>query len=130
MDAKYETGPGFERKKRTSTLGVDWTVAGPHSIEAQWAHAWDTKGNDTGGGLLGTANLGGNGGVSIAGSDTGGDAISIAYRYRFSKRTSIKLGYIHVDNDTNTNTYRVGNTASVARGENSSAVAFHIRHRF
>lgn len=130
LDAKYETGPGLERKKKTATVGVDWTVAGPHSIEAQYAWAGDTKGNDTAGAGFVAGNLGGNGGVSRSGSDTGGDAISIAYRYRFSKRTSIKLGYIHVDNDNNTTTYRVGNTASVKAGENSSAVAFHIRHRF
>lgn len=125
LDAKYETGLGLERKKRTATVGVDWAIAGPHSIEAQYAWAGDTKGNDT----LGV-NLGGNGGVSASGSDTGGDAISIAYRYRFSKRTSIKFGYVTVDNDTNANTYRVGNTASVVAGERSSAFAFHIRHRF
>lgn len=125
LDAKYETGVGLERKKRTATVGVEWNFAGPHSLEAQYAWAGDTKGNDTAGAVLG-----GNGGVSASGSDTGGDAISIAYRYRFSKRTSIKFGYVRVDNDTNTNTYRVGNTASVIAGEDSSAFAFHIRHRF
>ena len=56
--------------------------------------------------------------------------MSIAYRYAFSKRTSIKLGYVSVSNDDNTSAYRIGNTASVANGENSSAYAFHIRHRF
>jgi predicted porin len=125
LDAKYETGPGLERKKKTATVGVEWALAGPHSIEAQYAWAGDTKGNDTAGVVLG-----GNGGVSASGSDTGGDAISIAYRYRFSKRTSIKLGYVTVDNDSAATTYRVGNTASVRAGERSSAVAFHIRHRF
>lgn len=71
-----------------------------------------------------------NGGVAATGPSTGGDAISIAYKYSFSKRTSIKFGYVTVDNDTNTNTYRIGNTAAVVNGEESSAFAFHIRHRF
>lgn len=129
LDSKYETLPGQELKKRTATIGVDWTVAGPHSVEAQYAWADKSKGNSTVG-------IGGNGGsaapcpAGVCRDDTGGDAISIAYRYRFSKRTSIKLGYITVDNDSNSNTYRVGNTASVTNGERSSAVAFHIRHRF
>jgi predicted porin len=130
LDAKYETGIGQELKKKTATVGVDWAVAGPHSIEAQYAWAGDSKGNSTVG-------IGGNGGATapcpggLCRSDTGGDALSIAYRYRFSKRTSIKLGYIQVDNDTNSTTYRVGNTATpVGAGEKSSAVAFHIRHRF
>jgi predicted porin len=123
LDAKYETLPGQELKKRTATVGVDWTIAGPHSLEAQYAWAGDSKGNST-------VAIGGNGGSAASGSDTGGDALSIAYRYRFSKRTSIKLGYIVVDNDTATSSYRVGNTAAVTAGEKSSAVAFHIRHRF
>jgi predicted porin len=123
LDAKYETTATTELKKRTATIGVDWTIAGPHSIEAQYGWAGDSKGNS----LVG---VGGGRGHAASGSDTGGDQISIAYRYRFSKRTSIKLGYVQVDNDANTTTYRVGNTASVTAGEKSSAVAFHIRHRF
>ena len=123
LDAKYETGIGQELKKRTATVGIDWAIAGPHSIEAQYAWAGDSKGNAL-------VAIGGNGGSEASGSDTGGDAISIAYRYRFSKRTSIKLGFVQVDNDTNSNSYRVGNTAAVTNGEKSSAVAFHIRHRF
>jgi predicted porin len=123
LDRKWETNPGQELKKKTATVGVEWAIAGPHGLEAQYAWAGDSKGNSTVG-------IGGNGGAAASGSDTGGDAISIAYTYAFSKRTRVKLGYIHVDNDNNSSSYRVGNTASVAPGENSSAVAFHISHRF
>jgi len=123
LDRKWETNPGQELKKKTATIGVEWAIAGPHGLEAQYAWAGDSKGNSTVG-------IGGNGGAAASGSDTGGDAISIAYTYAFSKRTRVKLGYIHVDNDNNSSSYRVGNTASVAPGENSSAVAFHISHRF
>ena len=126
IDSKYETLPGQELKKRTATVGIDWTVAGPHGIEALYAWAGDSKGNST----VGVA-TGANGGLNATGDDTGGDAISIAYRYRFSKRTQIKIGYVTVDNDANATTYRIGNTAGpAAPGERSSAVAFAIRHRF
>lgn len=130
LDAKYETAIGRERKKKTYTVGVAWNVAGPHNIEAQYAKAGDTKGNDTAAaGCVST--IGGNGGVSCSGGDTGGDAWSIAYRYNFSKRTSIKLGYVRVDNDANVRTYRIGNSASLTtNGENVDGYAFHIRHRF
>ncbi|MGQ0752270.1 MAG: porin, partial [Betaproteobacteria bacterium] len=129
LDAKFETGVGAELKKKTATVGIDWAIAGPHSIEAQYAWVGDSKGNST----VGIGGRGGHaapvqGGIGVG--DTGGDGFSVAYRYRFSKRTSIKLGYIRIENDTNTNTYRIGNTASVVAGENQSAVAFHIRHRF
>jgi predicted porin len=129
LQAKYETNPGQELKKKTATIGVEWAIAGPHGLEAQYAWADDSKGNST-------VAIGGNGGASapcpggICRDDTGGDAISIAYTYAFSKRTRIKLGYIHVDNDNNSTAYRVGNTAAVAAGENSSAIAFHISHKF
>lgn len=115
--------------RTTWTLGADWKLGGPHSIEAQYANADDSKGNSTvgiGGGGGSAAPI--QGGVAVGG--TGGDAISIAYRYAFSKNTSIKFGYVQVDNDTNTNAYKIGNTAPVVNGEESSAFAFHIRHRF
>jgi predicted porin len=123
LDTKYETLPGQELKKRTATVGVEWAIAGPHAIHAQYGWAGDSKGNSTVG-------VGGARGHAASGPDTGGDQFSIAYQYRFSKRTSIKLGYVHVDNDSATTTYRIGNSAGVTAGEDSSAVAFLIRHRF
>ena len=129
LDAKFETGIGTELKKKTATIGVEWAIAGPHNIEAQYVWVDDSKGNSA----TGIGGRGGHaapiqGGVAVGG--TGGDGISIAYRYNFSKRTSIKLGYVRIENDSNTNTYRNGNTASVVNGEDMSAWAFHIRHRF
>src|SRR5690606_9517322 len=113
LDAKYETGPGQELKKKTWTLGVDWAVAGPHTVSLQYAKANDSKGNSDRG--VGT----GNGRVEASGGDTGGDAWSLGYQYAFSKRTTIKLGYVRVDNDSNTSAYRVGNSAAhMDDGEN------------
>jgi predicted porin len=129
LDAKYETNPGQELKKKTWTLGVDWRIAGPHSVQAQYASAGDSKGNST----VGVA-TGSNGGLNASGGDTGGEAYSISYAYAFSKRTRIKLGYVYVDNDSNANTYRIGNSARDATatglGASSKGYAFHISHSF
>lgn len=125
LDAKYEMGAGTELKKRTWTLGAEWAIQGPHALAVQYAKAGDSKGN-----APTAAQIGGNGGVEASGSDTGGDAWSLAYRYSFSKRTSLRLAYVRVDNDRNANTYRIGNTASVRNGEDSSSYAFRIVHRF
>ena len=141
LERKWETAPGRELKKKTTTLGAEWNVSGPHSIEAQWAHAWDSKGNS----LLG---IGGNGGANapraivggqeVGVSDTGADAFSIAYRYAFSKRTSIKFAYVVVDNDSNSTSARIGGSAGLlppqgstnAGGQNLDGFAFKIFHRF
>jgi predicted porin len=124
MDMKYETGPGQELKKKTWSLGVDWMVAGPHTVSAQYSKAGDSKGNSDRG-------ISGNGGAAPSGGDTGGDAWSLAYQYAFSKRTTLKLGYVSVDNDSNTNSYRIGNTAaSLDTGTSSDGWAFLVKHNF
>jgi predicted porin len=132
LDAKYETAPTTTLKKKTWTVGVDWNVAGPHSIQAQYAKAGDSKGNSSGAACaLGGCGIGGNGGVEASGPDTGGDAWTIGYRYNFSKRTWVKIAYVRVDNDRLSNSYRIGNTASgLADGENVDSFAFRIGHRF
>jgi hypothetical protein len=140
LDARWETGTATDVKKRTYTIGVDWALSGPHSIQAQYAHATDCKGTS----LVG---IGGNGGCAapstlVAGvatprGDTGGTAMSIAYSYAFSKRTRVKVGYVRVDNDNNSNSYRIGNSAALiaggapsAAGQNVDGYAFHISHTF
>jgi predicted porin len=130
LDATYEMGAGLSMDKRTWTLGADWNVSGPHSIMAQYAYADDTKGNST-------VSIGGNGGITAPmvnattpRTDTGGKAFSIGYQYAFSKRTSVKIAYVRVDNDTNTAVYRIGNTATVNAGDNNDSYGFLIRHRF
>ena len=75
--------------------------------------------------------IGGNGGAAPSGSKTGGDAWSLAYQYAFSKRTTVKLGYVRVDNDSNTNTYRIGNTGALLDpGEAVDGWAFLVKHNF
>jgi predicted porin len=127
LDAEYEGLPGQEAKRKSWTVGVDWRIAGPHSLQAQYADAGDVKGNST----VGIAQ-GANGGLDPSGGGTGGNAYSISYSYSFSKRTRLKLGYVYVDPDGNNSTFRVGNSARdpAARGSSSSGYAFHISHSF
>jgi predicted porin len=123
-----------ELKQDTFSLGADWRIAGPHSVQAQWSHARDVKGDSL-------AGIGGNGGlaaprvlvggVEAARGETGGNAYSIAYSYAFSKRTRLKLGYVLVDNDDNTASYRIGNTAALlGNGQRVDGYAFHLSHSF
>ena len=121
LDTNYETGPGQSLGKKTWTLGVEWNVAGPHNIEAQYARAGDSTGNST------TAVQRND----VSGSNTGAKDYSIAYVYNFSKRTDIRLGYHRTSNDSNTLKYNIGNFAGVtAKGESSSAYAMYISHKF
>ena len=115
---------GGELKKDTATVGVEWAIAGPHEIHAQYAWAGKSKGDATVG-------LGGRGGAAAPGSGTGADAWSIAYQYAFSKRTTVKLGYTRVDNDSNSTSYYLGNAPRpLDAGENVDAWAFLIKHNF
>jgi predicted porin len=132
LDTEYETLAGQEAKRKTWTVGVDWRIAGPHSIQAQYANAGDVKGNST----VGVAQ-GANGGLDPSGGGTGGDAWSISYAYALSKRTRFKVGYVYVDPDSNATTFRIGNSArpvlpsaAAHAGSSSSGYAFHISHSF
>lgn len=128
LDAQYETAPGLETKKRTYTVGMDWTIAGPHGFEAQWVHAEDSKGN--GGAIQGTSRQGVAAPVvaGVARSDTGGDQFSIAYRHNLSKRTDARLIYTKIQNDNNS-FYALG-SATPNTGQDMSAFGFYVSHRF
>jgi len=124
LDRNWQTAPGRNLKKKTWTIGVDWAIAGPHSVQAQFAKAGDSKGNS----LVAINEAGGGGAAS--GPDTGAKDYEIAYSYAFSKRTRVKFGYHKTDNDNNA-AYKLGNVAGLlTRGDSQSAWAFHIQHRF
>jgi predicted porin len=135
LDATYETGPigaiaNTESDKQTYGIGVNWRLPGPHMVSAQYVKADDTGGNG--------GSIGGNGGVTGCNSggvincaDTGGDAWTFGYTYRFSKRTTVKLGYTRYDNDSRTRVYRIGNIGSLGtNGESSSAYAMLWKHNY
>jgi predicted porin len=142
---EFETAAGTQvrdLRQDTFTLGADWRIAGPHSIQGQWAHGNKVKGSSL-------AGIGGNGGlaaprvcsIALVGGvcngiesergDTGGDAFSISYAYAFSKRTRVKIGYVRVENDDNSASARIGNTANLtSNGQSVDGYAFHISHSF
>ena len=126
LKSEYETGGGDELRKKAWTVGADWNVAGPHTISLFYADIGDSKGNSDVG-------VGGssNGAHAASDNETGGHAWSLAYQYAFSKRTTVKIGYVRVDNDDNTSTYRVGNAARpLDDGAHTDGVALLVKHNF
>jgi predicted porin len=120
IDADYEMAPGVTLKKKNWNVGLDWAIAGPHGLEVGYTKAGDSKGNSPTG----------IGDVAASGSDTGADLIAVKYRYSFSKRTKVWLGYIRLDND-NAASYALGGTsAPVTPGENQNAFVFYAEHTF
>ena len=134
---EWETGTigtvaNTETKKDTYGIGVDWRLPGPHQLQFQYQNARDSKGNGR--------TIGGNGGamgcgVTIAGaiscSDTGAEQFSIAYQYHFSKRTTIKFGWVRLENDDRSNAVRTGNSpAGQPLGTDQDSYAFLIKHNF
>lgn len=127
LDAKYETGVGSTLKRRSWTVGVEWQVAGPHTLMAFYGQANDSKGNSTSG--IGdipapcTA-------VGVCRSDTGAKDFSITYMYSFSKRTQIAFAWHRTDNETNA-FYKIGSASTpLVGGENQDAYGMWISHRF
>jgi len=131
LDTKYETSPVAEVKKRNWQIGVDWNIAGPHSLLGAYVNAGDSKG--TLGATL-TGKVVGNGALAPVGPSTGADWWTIAYRYAFSKRTNVKFGYIRLDNDSNA-IYSLGGLKTIAAGSpqmgtTQSAWAMYAEHKF
>jgi predicted porin len=120
LDAKYETTPTTETKRKSWTLGVEWAISGPHGFQAFYGEADDAKGSAT-------VSVGD---IPAPGSNTGAKDWSLGYTYKFSKRTRVLLGYHVTDNDQNA-FYKNGNAnAPTVGGEKQSAWAFHIQHNF
>lgn len=128
MDRKWENNATQHSKKKTYTLGAQWTIAGPHQLHFSYGATGDTKGNAT----QGSANaIGGIGGAGLPGADTGYDAITLAYQYSFSKRTTAKIGWVRYDNDANSNSVRPYNAAaSIGNGQSFDSFALVMKHRF
>jgi predicted porin len=125
LDAKYETSSTTEIKKKNWLVGVDWKIAGPHSLHFGYVDAGDSKGSGTA--AAGIASIGD---IAPAGTSTGGKWYSIAYEYGFSKRTSARFGYVSVSNDTNAG-YTLGglSNAGVA-DQKQDAFVMYLQHNF
>jgi predicted porin len=125
MDRRWETATG-DVKKKTWTIGAEWTIAGPHELHIAYGWTGDSKGSSLTG-ISPTAQ----GGAAAPGSDTGYQAFTIGYQYAFSKRTTAKLGYTRMENDTNTSAIRANNSAVLlSDGQDTANWALVVRHRF
>jgi len=123
MDRRWETGAGLHTKNRTWTIGGEWTIAGPHQLHFAYGTTSDSKGN--GGGVAGV------GGAEAPGADTGYKAITLAYQYSFSKRTTAKFGWIRYDNDANSDQVRNYNVAALSgNGQALDSWSLVLKHRF
>ena len=63
---------GGDLKKDTATVGVEWAIAGPHEIHAQYAWAGKSKGN-------GDVGIGGRGGAAAPGSELTIEQVTVAH---------------------------------------------------
>jgi predicted porin len=125
LDAKYETSSTTEIKKKNWLVGVDWKIAGPHSLHFGYVEAGDSKGSGTA-----AAGIGSIGDVAPAGSETGGKWFSLAYEYGFSKRTSARFGYVQVKNDTNAGYALGGLSNGGVSDQKQSAIVMYLQHNF
>jgi len=127
LDAKYETGnvvvPGSELKRKSWNVGLDWAIAGPHGLEVGYTEADDSEGSCNASGCT-------IGNIAPSGDSTGAKLFQIKYRYSFSKRTSARIGYIKLKNDSNA-FYSLGGLAKPAsNGEDQDAIVLYLEHSF
>jgi len=133
LQTKYEQPLGTELKRKSWNIGVDWSIAGPHGLELGYTEADDTDGNSP-------FAIGDNaapcvivGGLCLDQSDTGAKLYAIKYRYKFSKRTIARVGYITLQNDTRA-LYSLGGLKSNIRpltgAEDQSAFVLYLEHYF
>jgi predicted porin len=127
-EQQYEQGAGNELKKKAWGLGADWDLSGPHSVGASFVNADDAKGSGPAPASIGTA---ANTNFNPLGS-TGAKLWQIYYGHAFSKRTTAKLAYVKLDNDSNAN-YTLGGvkvSAVAANNKDQNAFVLLVKHNF
>jgi predicted porin len=124
------------------TLGVDWTIVGPHGLRASYTKANDAKGSATNLAAAGAPSTN----TLLAGTyrpapcfgptvatascnNTGAYLAQIRYVYTFSKRTEFNLGYVLLHNDSAA-AYTLGGLVAPQVGTKQHAYAFSMRHTF
>lgn len=117
-----------EGKVNVWHVGIDWMFSGPHGVRASYSAAGDVKGNTTVG-------LGTNSGVRPAAvnngatGNTGAALYQIRYVHALSKRTEFTAGYVKIKNDRFAR-YPLGGLNNAAMGNDPSAIAIALDHRF
>jgi predicted porin len=105
-------------KAKGYALWLDWTIAGPHSIKAQYVVQDDPTGT-----------AGANVNTYTVGTDRGATVSTLVYSYAFSKRTSLYGAYNQLKNDANTNAFGLGQTSTTVGGT-QKAFGIGMRHSF
>jgi predicted porin len=129
-DTKYEVTNATETKVKGGALYGEFNLAGPHNLNVAWIQVRNVTGTATApvGPYAGPAAA--TCGV-VAGScatNTGADVTTIAYVYRFSKRTAGLIGYDQMKNKDNAR-FNMGKVASTWGGKQSS-VGMAVQHKF
>jgi predicted porin len=127
-EQKYELGAGNELKKKVWSIGADWDLSGPHSVGANFANADDTKGSGAAPASIGTS---ANTQYNVLGQ-TGAKMWQIYYGHAFSKRTTAKVAYVSLDNDSNAN-YTLGGvkaSAVATANKDQNAIVLLVKHNF
>jgi predicted porin len=130
LQTKYDQPLNTELKRKSWNIGLDWSIAGPHGLELGYTEADDTDGNSL-------AGIGDNAApciaVGVCPSDTGAKLYAVKYRYRFSKRTIARIGYITLQNDTRAR-YSLGglpaNIHPISGAQDQSAAVLYLEHYF
>jgi predicted porin len=126
-EQQYEIGAGSELKKKAWMIGADWSLAGPHSVGANYTQADSTKGSGLAPAAINASTVPFN-----AAGNTGANLFQIYYGHKFSKRTTAKLGYVRLDNDLNA-AYTLGGvktSAVAANNKDQNALVLLLKHKF
>ena len=117
---KYELGTAAGGNVDTDGMAfwVDWTIAGPHSVKAQYVIQNDPEGT-----------AGANVNTYTVGSDRGAEVMTLVYAYNFSKRTQLYAAYNQIKNDANTNAFTLGQTGTTVGGK-QTAIGMGMRYNF
>ena len=119
-----------EAKVSTWHIGMDWMISGPHGVRAAVSSANNMKGNSLAAigqrpAALNTAP----GVVGFISGDTGARLWQVRYVHQLSKRTELTLGYVKLKNDRFA-AYQLGGVSANGPGEDQSAFAMGMYHRF
>lgn len=122
----WDQGAGAELKKKAWTLGVDWDLNGPHSVGANYTAADDAKCSNAGCATISNV------AYNVAGN-TGADLFQIYYGHAFSKRTTAKIAYVNLKNDSNSR-YTLGgvktDTTATQTDRDQNAFVLLVKHNF
>ena len=128
LPAPFPVGSVGESRVRAWQVGMEWAIAGPHSIRAAYTRAGDVRGNGaaTVGGLRPAAGIG----------STGAKMYQARYFYALSKRTDFSIGVNQVKNDQfagyniNGVSSNGGGGAAAGFGGKHTGYAMAFDHRF